>query len=261
MGDAPDYALSYDQKQKGGYDYKVCMWCRNKQMEATSSFVISQDNKCNPSYGGLAKIAVVKRDVKDFPEDADKTENVFVYENDYSDVDTLEKTDTKAATITEIQLGFNTDADYSEETAAAVNKTQSLFFTNADSGFCSYSKCEILAKGCEAVYTQTPYLTLSEQWTVNAQVDVYEGYNTTFCYKCFNGWDSIQQDDIMVVQHHGSPNWTVILVIIFILVLIACVAGSFFVGKKSVAPAKGADYEMGAANTERTDADTARTEK
>jgi len=38
MGAGPDYALSYDQRVKYGYNYDVCVSCENKHMSANSSF-------------------------------------------------------------------------------------------------------------------------------------------------------------------------------------------------------------------------------
>jgi len=83
MSGGPDYTLSYDQMAIHGFNYDVCMWCKNIQMEQTSKFTISQESSCDPSYENFELVPVVKRDLNEFPEDADKTENVFQYTVDY----------------------------------------------------------------------------------------------------------------------------------------------------------------------------------
>lgn len=116
-----------------------------------------------------------------------KTVNTFLYELNYNDADTKEKTEEQVMAITQIDLGFN-GTDHAKTDTYQANKTDSLFFTNKDSTNCGYSKCEIRAQGCIWAYTQTPYLTINTDapFTVKAQTDIVDGYNTTFCMKCSN---------------------------------------------------------------------------
>jgi len=73
------------------------------------------------------------------------------------------------------------------------NETASLFFTNSDKTNCNYDKCELKARGCVWPYTQTKHLKMNENfpWNIVAATNIVEGYNTTFCVKCYNAWDSI----------------------------------------------------------------------
>jgi len=79
------------------------------------------------------------------------------------------------------------------------NETASLFFLNGDKTNCNYDKCELKAKGCIWPYTQTEHLKINEKfpWNIVAAANITDGYNTTFCVKCSNAWDSIQQDDVV----------------------------------------------------------------
>jgi len=52
-------------------------------MHETNVFAVAQDNKCQPEYDNLVKVDVIKRDLADFPEDADKTKNTWSYENGF----------------------------------------------------------------------------------------------------------------------------------------------------------------------------------
>jgi len=144
----------------------------------------------------------------DKEEDALKTENTFVYEIDFSGEAIGEEghdDHSHAETHTYVDLGFNLEGDDKTnwKTAAyTVNDTSKLFFINTDVVDCNYDTCEIMAEGCEHTYTQTDYLKMNAAtpWTVTAQVDISEGYNTTFCFKCSSKWRSIVQDKIVVTQ-------------------------------------------------------------
>lgn len=148
-------------------------------MSATSLFRIRQDSKCLPSYDNLNKVPIVRRDLIEFPEDVKKTKNSFVYEFGF---DALNYTD----------ISFN-GTNHTKTISYLHNETAKLFFTNDDVINCQYDRCELLAAGCKWPYTATPYLTIGKSfpWTVTANTNVTDGYNTTFCLKCSNAWDSI----------------------------------------------------------------------
>lgn len=209
MESSAPFALHYTQRPVHGYDYNVCLSCKNSQQTVTNKFMIKQDSKCLPSYNTLDIIDVIPD-----PEDVNKTKNTFLYElsfdgdNNYTDI------------------GFN-------ETHST-NLTWNHYFTNSDLTNCNFDKCELLAEGCQYPYTQTDYLTIggAQPWTITAATNVTYGYNTTFCMKCSNAWDSIQQDQIVVTQTQQIP-WLIVGIVIAVVAagLVGCI--SYCLGKKS----------------------------
>lgn len=129
------------------------------------------------------------------------------------------------------------------------NETAKLFFTNSDYTNCNYDKCELKAKGCEWPYTQTEHLKMNEKfpWNIVAATNITDGYNTTFCVKCSNAWDSIQQDDVVFVQHQKT-NWIIIIIIIAVVavILVGLLSGvcSFKSGKAAGAVSSAEATEM-----------------
>jgi len=128
-----------------------------------------------------------------------------------------------------------------------LNDTAKLFFKNSDMTNCNYDKCELKARGCQWPYTQTKHLKMNEKFPYNivAATNISEGYNTTFCVKCYNAWDSIQQDNVVFTQHQQT-NWPMIIIIIAVVavILVSLITGvvSFKSGKAAgaVGAAEGA---------------------
>jgi len=100
-------------------------------------------------------------------------------------------------------------------------------------------------------------------WDITARTNITDGYNTTFCVRCSNAWDSIEEDDIVFTQYRQVP-WVIILPIVAVVVALAIGAIGYAVGKKSV-PAAAEGTEMQGYETGRQEStqggDTARSEK
>jgi len=189
-----------------------------------------------PSYSQLVKVPVVKRDLTEFPEDAEKTMNVFEYTTGFSDGDGTNK---------------------------VVNRwSPESFFINKEPTTCEYT-CELMSADCMWPYTATKHVTMDSDYKITVMTDIVDGYNTTFCMKCSNNWDSIEQGNINFVQTEAT-NWVMVGVII-VAVLGACLSIlCYFIGKK-----RGTEgIEMGdtrngysTGRQESTGANTDRTEK
>lgn len=213
--DASTYKLSYTQTKVEGFDYNICMQCSNSHMTAQSKFNIKQYSKCHAKYGLHSHVPVVST------EEAPKVINEFQYDISFGSGEDLDANRTA--------IGFN------ETYHSDANNTWIHYFQNADVVNCGYDKCELLAQGCETreiPYTQTEHLTITSEapWTVHALTNVPDGYSTSFCIKCSNGWDSIKQDDIVVNQAPSTP-WMIICIVVFVVILLAFSAGCFLLGK------------------------------
>lgn len=167
-----------------------------------------------------------------------------------------------------LKLNAGVDDDGTEESQISfavsethtVNETAKLFFTFNDnarvSSNCHYRSCELMAKGCEWPYTATPHLKMNSEYPFNIQAatNVVDGYNTTFCVKCMNQWDSVSQDDVVFTQE-PKTNWVVIVIIIAVvaLVLVSAIMGYASYTKGKAAGAIQAS-EMTAQQTRQDDA-------
>jgi len=195
-------------------------------MHETNVFAVAQDNKCQPEYDNLVKVDVIKRDLADFPEDADKTKNTWSYENGFVAAESEEEG-------AENWLPISKMVKNAEDVEESQPVLDTEYFTNKDEANCAH-KCEIYAVGCEWPYSATDYLKIDEddanRFTVSYRSNIVEGYNTTYCLKCFNSVDFVTQDDIVVVQTKQTP-WAMILIIIAAVICLTCACGSYFVGK------------------------------
>lgn len=131
---------------------------------------------------------------------------------------------------------------------AQQNVTWSLYFANNDATNCGFDKCELMGLGCQWPYTGTDNLKMAAAapWTIQAKTSVPEGYNTTYCIKCSNGWNQITQDNIVFTQH-PQTNWVLILIIILVVVIVLACAAIFLAAREAPAPAPAAkkdDVEM-----------------
>jgi len=159
-----------------------------------------------PAYKNFGKVPITKRDLVEFPEDVDKTKNTFTYESEYNDYvvtkDTVTNTESDNKEIVFLDIGYNMnnhtlllEKDANTTHPAYLNNvTYTQYFKeSSDKVNCDFDKCKIMGLGCEWPYTATDYIKMDEAypWTITAQTNIIEGYNTTFCVKCYNGWDSI----------------------------------------------------------------------
>jgi len=166
--------------------------------EVSSVFNIKQESKCIPKYQTLTHIPIV-RDLENHPEDVNKTANWFRYESGFVGGGPDDANTTTAGFILPNHTMRAVADSNATHPAYLHNETAKLYFANADHTDCDYDKCELMAAGCAWPYTQTKYLEMSKDfpWDITARTDVVEGYNTTYCVKCSNAWDSIEQDDIV----------------------------------------------------------------
>lgn len=212
------FKVSYTEGPIPGFDYNVCMWCKNSQMEATSLFNIKKESKCLPEFKRFGLVPLVPDELN-----PDKKKNAFesAFTSEYNHTD----------------IGFFAP-DHTESNIYKHNKTYKFFFEESDQD-CLFDKCELKSEGCKWPYTATEYLEMDEAypWTITAQTNVSEGYNTTFCVKCSNQWDSITQDEIVFTQEAATP--IMIIVIIVGVVLFIGVGGAAWFGGVSVGKGKG----------------------
>lgn len=216
------FSISRDSLQVHGFDYVVCIKCNNGQMSTTSSFRIGAESKCLPSYKTLHKVPLALTDEqKALPEEEQPTENAFKYESSFS-------SDLENAALNMTDVGFNGE-EHAKSASYEHNKTYEFYFANDDWTNCKYDQCELMAEGCEWPYTATPHLKMGADfpWTITAFTNVTNGYNTTYCVKCSNAWDSITQDQLVFTQHQATPWFTIsIIVIAVVIVLSAAAAGA-----------------------------------
>lgn len=87
-----------------------------------------------------------------------------------------------------------------------------------------------MGQGCQFPFTATEYVKMDEgfPFTIRAQTNIPEGYNTTFCVKCSTASDSITQDDIVFTQNPSTP-WMVIGIVVLVVGIIVCSALSAFI--------------------------------
>jgi len=121
-----------------------------------------------------------------------------------------------------------------------------------------------MSADCMWPYTATKHVTMDSDYKISLMTDIVDGYNTTFCMKCSNAWDSIEQGNINFVQEEAT-NWVLVGVII-VAILGACLSIlCFFIGRKRGTIEQAT--EMGDRNgyntgrQESTGANTDRTEK
>lgn len=185
-------------------------------------FNIIAESKCIPKYKQLEKVPFVPVVVKG----EEKSRDNYYYEVKY-DIESTNTTD----------VGFNGE-QHSKNASYPTNETYKLYFKNKDTADCNYDKCELMSKGCLWPYTSKGYLTMQDAfpWTLQAQTNIPEGYNATFCIKCSNAWDAISLDDIMFAQVE-KPKGGATVTIIIVAVLTAIVMGTlgYCYGKKKSA--------------------------
>jgi len=129
------------------------------------------------------------------PEEEQPTDHKYHYESSFSS-----DLENKDLNITDV--GFNFEQHAKNDTYE-FNKTYELYLTNSDWTNCKYDKCELMAEGCEWPYTATQHMSMDAAfpWTIRALTNVTNGYNTTYCIKCSNAWDSVTQDNLVFTQH------------------------------------------------------------
>ena len=97
-----------------------------------------------------------------------------------------------------------------------------VFFQNTDKANCPITKCTLMTKGCKnpLVSEKIHLLDSNGEYQIHANSNEMSGYNTTFCYKCFNEFMSVQKDNIKVTQSPTPPKSMML-----IWIVIGCIAG------------------------------------
>ena len=84
------------------------------------------------------------------------------------------------------------------EKRVAVLDVVQYFFANSKETLCNYRKCELLMPGCKVPYDGDK-LAIEKlyPYTLNAKLNVKNGYQDKFCFKCKNEQMTEFKDNIV----------------------------------------------------------------
>jgi len=127
-------------------------------------------------------------------------------------------------TLVKRPIKFGTKSlDYSMTNAKnIVAYDYEVFFENTDKINCPIANCSLMEKGCKSplVSEKIHLLDSNGEYQIHANSNEMSGYNTTFCFKCFNEFMSVQKDGIKVTQNPTPPKSMLV-----IWIVIGCITG------------------------------------